>query len=63
LPDVLAVPLARLERYGMPIIIGLLFIAPMLGVQLGMDLNIVGWLLGGPVDTLIGTILRITGNA
>jgi len=63
LPDVLAVPLARLERYGMPIIIGLLFIVPMLGVQLGMDLNIVGWLLGGPVDTLIGTILRITGNA
>jgi Zn-dependent protease len=63
LPDVLAVPLARLERYGMPIIIGLLFIVPMLGVQLGMDLNIVGWLLGGPVDTVIGTILRITGNA
>jgi hypothetical protein len=35
----------------------------MLGVQLGMDLNIVGWLLGGPVDAIIGTILRITGNA
>jgi Zn-dependent protease len=63
LPDVLAVPLARLERYGMFIIIGLLFIVPMLGVQLGMDLNIVGWLLGGPVDSVIGTILRITGNA
>jgi Zn-dependent protease len=63
LPDVLAVPLARLERYGMFIIIGLLFIVPMLGVQLGMDLNIVGWLLGGPVDAIIGTILRITGNA
>jgi Zn-dependent protease len=63
LPDVLAVPLARLERYGMAIIIGLLFIVPMLGVQLGMNLNIVGWLLGGPVDAIIGTILRITGNA
>jgi Zn-dependent protease len=63
LPDVLAVPLARLERYGMLIIIGLLFIVPMLGVQLGMDLNLVGWLLGGPVDAVIGTILRITGNA
>jgi Zn-dependent protease len=63
LPGVLAAPLARLERYGMLIIIGLLFIVPMLGVQLGMDLNIVGWLLGGPVDAIIGTILRITGNA
>jgi Zn-dependent protease len=63
LPDVLAVPLARLERYGMAIIFGLLFIVPMLGVQLGMNLNIVGWLLGGPVDAIIGTILRITGIA
>jgi Zn-dependent protease len=63
LPGVLAAPLARLERYGMLIIIGLLFIVPMLGVQLGMDLNIVAWLLGGPVDAIIGTILRITGNA
>jgi Zn-dependent protease len=63
LPNVLAVPLARLERYGMLIIIGLLFILPMLGAQLGRDLNIVGWLLGGPVDAIIGTILRVTGNA
>ena len=63
LPDVLAVPLARLERYGMLIIIGLLFIVPMLGAQLGRDLNIVGWLLGGPVDAVIGAILRMTGNA
>jgi Zn-dependent protease len=63
LPNVLAVPLARLERYGMLIIIGLLFIVPMLGVQFGRDLNIVGWLLGGPVDAVIGAILRLTGNA
>jgi len=63
LPDLLAVPLARLERYGMLIIIGLLFIVPMLGAQLGRDLNIVGWLLGGPVDAVIGAILRLTGNA
>jgi Zn-dependent protease len=63
LPDVLAVPLARLERYGMLIIIGLLFIVPMVGAQLGRDLNIVGWLLGGPVDAVIGAILRLTGNA
>src|SRR5712672_3008932 len=58
LPNVLARPLAQLEGYGMMIIIGLLFVVPMLGVQLGMNLNIVGWLLGGPVDSVIGTILR-----
>ncbi|HEX9556020.1 MAG TPA: site-2 protease family protein, partial [Reyranella sp.] len=63
LPNVLAVPLARLERYGMAIIIGLLFLLPMVGAQLGRDLNVVGWLLGGPVDAIIGTILQLTGNA
>jgi Zn-dependent protease len=62
LPDRLAVPLARLERQGMLILIGLLFILPMVGAQLGMNLNIVGMLLGRPVDAVIETILHITGN-
>src|SRR5882757_5587642 len=63
LPDVLAAPLARLERYGMLIMIGLLFILPLVGNQLGRDLNVVGWLLGGPVDWVIEAILRLTGSA
>jgi Zn-dependent protease len=62
LPDRLAVPFARLERYGMLIIIGLLFVLPMLGAQLGMNLNIVGLLLGRAVDAVIEIILQITGN-
>ena len=62
LPPALAAPLARLEPYGMAILIGLLFILPMVGAQLGTNLNILGWLLGGPVDSIIGTILRLTGN-
>jgi Zn-dependent protease len=62
LPDRLAVPLARLERQGMLILIGLLFILPMVGAQLGMNLNIVGMLLGRPVDAVAETILHITGN-
>jgi Zn-dependent protease len=41
LPDLLAAPLARLEPYGMLILIGLLFIVPMLGAQMGVDLSIV----------------------
>ena len=63
LPNVLALPLARLERYGMLIIVGFLFILPLIGNQLGRDLNVVGWLLGGPVDWVIDTILRVTGNS
>ena len=63
LPDALARPLAGLERHEMLIIVGLLFILPMIGAQLGVNLNLVGWLLGGPVDWVIGVILRLTGLA
>lgn len=63
LPNALAVPLAGLERYGMLIIIGVLFILPIVGAQLGTNLNLIGWLLGGPVDSVIEAILQITGNA
>jgi Zn-dependent protease len=62
LPDALAMPLTRLERYGMLIIIGMLFVLPMLGAQLGMDLNVLSWLISGPANTVIGAILNLTGN-
>ena len=41
LPDVLAVPLARMERYGMLILIALLIVLPMLGRDFGVDLSII----------------------
>ena len=62
LPDALASPLARLEPYGMLILIGLLFVSPMLGAQLGVDLNIVPQLIANSTDSVIRTILRLTGN-
>ena len=62
LPDVFARPLARLDGYGMLIIIGLIFLLPMVGTQLGINMNVLGWLLGGPVDAVIDAILRISGN-
>lgn len=62
LPNVLALPLARLERHGMLILIGLLFILPLVGMQLGMNLNVVGWLLSRPVDFVIDLVLSVTGN-
>src|SRR4030088_1102524 len=61
LPDALAVPLARLEPYGMLILIGLLFILPMLGAQLGADLNIVSQVIASSTNTIIGAILQLTG--
>jgi Zn-dependent protease len=62
LPNALASPLARLEPYGMLILICLLFILPMLGAQLGIDLSIVLRVIASSTDSVIGAILRLTGN-
>jgi len=62
LPDALAFPLARLERFGMPILIGLLIVLPMIGQQMGMDLNIVARLISGPAGAIIDFIIKLTGN-
>lgn len=62
LPDILAFPLARLERFGMPILLTAFFLLPMLGRQIGVDLNIMTWLMGPPVDAVIDLIQILTGN-
>jgi Zn-dependent protease len=48
LPPNLASPLARLERAGFVIILVALFVLPLLGNSLGIDLDIFRWLIGGP---------------
>jgi Zn-dependent protease len=63
LPRALAIPLAQIEPYGMIILIGVLFVLPLLGTQLGIDLSIVWQLVIRSTDLVIGVILRITGNA
>ena len=62
LPNVLANPFARLEPYGMVILIGLLIVLPMLGSQLGVDLSIVSHFISSVTGTVIRAILRLTGN-
>jgi Zn-dependent protease len=62
LPMPLARPLARLERWGMFILIGLLFILPLLGQTLHRDLNVLAWLLEWPVDQLYDLVSWITGT-
>jgi Zn-dependent protease len=63
LPDLLAAPLARLEPYGMLILIGLLFIVPILGAQMGVDLSIVSRGVGVVTETIISAIVWITGSS
>ena len=63
LPDALAFPLARLERYGILILLLFLFAPPLVGAQTGHNLNILGWLIGTPADALIRFVLAITGQS
>ena len=62
LPDVLARPLARLERFGLAILIGALFLLPLAGRELGYDINILRWLVGVPSQALIELIATVTGH-
>ena len=62
LPNVLAKQLARLEPYGMMILIGLLIVLPLLGSQFGVDLSFVSHLISTITNVVIRVILRLTGN-
>ncbi len=61
LPQALAVPLARLERFGLFIIIGLVFIVPMLGREFGIELNVFGWLIWRPIGWMLPFFEDIAG--
>jgi Zn-dependent protease len=62
LPKALAAPLAGLEPYGMMILIGVLFILPIIGAQLGLDLNVVSQSISAMTGAVIRIILWITGH-
>ncbi len=62
LPRPLAYRFARIERYGMLILILLLFVAPLVGAQLGVDMNVLSWVLGPPVNVVLDAIITLTGH-
>jgi Zn-dependent protease len=62
LPKALATPLARLAPYGMLIVIGVLFVVPMIAAPLGVDVNIFGQLITRPSNAIVQTILHLTGT-
>jgi len=62
LPNALAIPLARLERFGIFIVIGLVFLLPMLGRQVGFDLNVAYWLIWVPVAWLLPLFEGLAGD-
>jgi Zn-dependent protease len=63
LPRVLAYPLSRLEPYGMLILIGMLILLPILGSQLGLNLDVISVILRTLTGYVIRALLFVTGNA
>ena len=63
LPKPAAIAVARLEPFGLVILIGVLIILPMLGAQLGVNLNFISGALAIATRTIINAILYITGNS
>ena len=63
LPKELARPLSRVEPYGLLLIIGLLFILPLLGTQLGINLDFISAIISRTANAIIRVILQMTANA
>lgn len=56
LPRSLAARLARLERWGLVVILLGVFALPWIGDRLGLDLNVFSWLVVGPAEKLMDTV-------
>jgi Zn-dependent protease len=63
LPRVLAAPLARLEPFGMLILIAILILLPLAGSQFGLNLDVISAILRNSTDNIIRLMLILTGNA
>ncbi len=61
LPPAVATPLAKLERFGLFIIIALLLLPRWLGDELGVDLDVIGLVIGGTVSFLFRVIVGMAG--
>ena len=61
LPRFLAYPLARLEPYGM-LILMLIFILSYAGSSSILGFSVLGWLIVGPAEALIRFVLVLTGQ-
>jgi Zn-dependent protease len=63
LPNALAIPLARLERFGILIVLALFILLPILGSELGYHLDPFGVLIGEPLAWLLRLVTWLTGHS
>jgi len=62
LPRQLATRLARLERFGIWLVLGTFFLLPYIGTQIGVRIDPFDWLIAGPVRFVGQIILIVTGH-
>jgi Zn-dependent protease len=62
LPRWLAAPLARLEPFGMLILIGILIVLPLAGSRFGLNLDVISAILRTSTGYVIRLLLVVTGN-
>ena len=63
LPKVLGDQLARLERVGFLIVILLILVVPLVGNTLGLEWNLLVWLISTPVDVLFRFVMVLAGHS
>ncbi|MSP88451.1 MAG: site-2 protease family protein [Alphaproteobacteria bacterium] len=61
LPYRLALPLARMERVGIMLVLGVGVLLPLIGQQIGVELNPLSWLVSMPVAWLFDVIVTLAG--
>lgn len=60
LPKTLAARYSRLEPFGFPLLIGLIFVLPALGAQLGVNLDLISQVISRSTGAIVGVILWMT---
>lgn len=63
LPKFLAIPFAKLERFGFVILIGVIFLVPMVTRSMGNEINLMDWVYNGPISYTVSLIAKLAGLA
>lgn len=61
LPRPLAEVYGRLFRFGLLLVLGLILLPPLIGRSLGINIDIIGWMMRHPVQYLWRILLPLTG--
>src|SRR6266567_8277178 len=62
LPESLRRAYLRFGRYGMTVLLLLVFVVPILAAQAGIRFDIFGWLVLGPAEALTRALLSLFGQ-